>query len=122
MNMTILLVEDMDVVAGAIVAFLEMSGYTMLRARSGEEGLALFREHTPDAVITDNSMAPNMTGMTGLQVAVQVKQESPSTPVIMLSAVPPEDAGRICDAVLRKPSHLRRLEAVLRQMGITPGR
>jgi sigma-B regulation protein RsbU (phosphoserine phosphatase) len=81
--------DDLSVRAG-IVAFLEDSGYQMLQAESGNEGLAVFHQERPDAVLCDLSLP----GMDGLDVLSVIAKSSPETPVIMVSG-----ASLIGDAV-----------------------
>ena len=54
----------------------------MIAAASGEEGLQLFSEETPALVITDMKMP----GMDGLQVLKAVKERSPETLVMIITA------------------------------------
>jgi DNA-binding NtrC family response regulator len=61
---------------------LQEAGYAVAAAASGEEGLALFDEVSPAIVITDMKMP----GMDGLQVLKAVKERSPDTPVIVITA------------------------------------
>jgi CheY-like chemotaxis protein len=69
---------------------LESNGYHVLTAQSGSEGIRLFQSETVDAVILDYLMP----GMNGLVVAHQLKDLSPQTPIIFLSAwAPPLDEG-----------------------------
>ncbi|MBI3967267.1 MAG: response regulator [Chloroflexi bacterium] len=54
---------------------------TVLRARTGEECLAVFRKQRPDVVLLDVSLP----GMTGFEVLREIRRES-SVPVIMITA------------------------------------
>lgn len=60
---------------------LESEGYKVLDARTGEEGLRLFRANNVAAVVVDYWMS----GMNGLAVAREIKQLSPAMPIIVLS-------------------------------------
>ncbi len=77
----ILLVEDDSDIATVIGDQLELDGYTVATAHSGEEGLAIFRRDRPDLVILDL----NLPDMDGLKWCSLVRKES-STPIIILSA------------------------------------
>ncbi|HEX9024741.1 MAG TPA: sigma-54 dependent transcriptional regulator, partial [Geobacteraceae bacterium] len=61
---------------------LQEEGHEVLTAASGEAGLALFDEQQPTLVITDMKMP----GMDGLQVLRGVKERSPGTLVIIITA------------------------------------
>ena len=78
---SVLVVEDDPAQRRSIVDYLEDSGFSVLQAESGEEGLALFKERRPDLVLTDL----NMENGHGLQLIAQLREESPLTPVMVIS-------------------------------------
>jgi serine phosphatase RsbU (regulator of sigma subunit) len=86
----ILTIEDDPIVRKNIVAYLEDSGYRVLEASDGQQGLALFREQQPDLVLCDLRM-PEMDGLDVLQEITRVSED---TPVIIVSG-----AGMIDDAI-----------------------
>lgn len=86
----ILSIDDEDALRESIVAYLEDSGFTVYEARDGAEGLAKFRELKPDLVLSDLQMPV----MGGLAVLEALQQESPDTPVIVISG-----AGNMSDAI-----------------------
>lgn len=57
----ILIVEDKDDIR-ALMRFLLISGYIVVQARDGKEGLEAFELSNPDLIITDLNM-PIMTGL-----------------------------------------------------------
>ena len=61
---TLLTIEDDPVVRRSIRAFFEDSGFEVLEAQNGEEGLSLFREKGPEVVLVDL----RMPGISGFQV------------------------------------------------------
>jgi CheY-like chemotaxis protein len=73
---TILLIDDDPSLRRVIEYSLVESGYSVLPAASGEEGLALFQKGSCDAVITDITMP----GMSGMEVLVKVRQRTPYRP------------------------------------------
>ena len=89
-NARILTIEDEPAVRSGIVAYLEDSGYEMLQANDGLSGIALFRSEHPDAVLCDL----RLPGADGLEVLSTITQESPETPVIIVSG-----ANLVGDAV-----------------------
>lgn len=64
---------------------LEQSGYQVLEASGGDEGLKLFRSHTVDAVVLDYQMP----GMNGDVVAAKMKRINSRVPIMLLSAYGP---------------------------------
>jgi CheY-like chemotaxis protein len=64
---------------------LEASGYEVLEASGGDEGLKLFRSHAVDAVVVDYQMP----GMNGDVVAAKMKRINAHVPIMLLSAYGP---------------------------------
>ena len=64
---------------------LEQSGYRVLEASGGDEGLKLFRSHAVDAVVLDYQMP----GMNGDVVAARMKRINSHVPIMLLSAYEP---------------------------------
>lgn len=85
----LLIIEDETDIRELISFNLEMSGYEVIKARDGEEGLSLARSQAPDLVILD-LMLP---GMDGLKVCSHLKKdpETRELPVIMLTARSEDD-------------------------------
>lgn len=78
---TVLVIEDDPRFRLTLTAYLEDSGYIVLEAADGLEGLEAFDREQPDIVLTDLRM-PNLDG---LGVIAGVKARSPSTPVIAIT-------------------------------------
>ena len=78
---TILLVEDEPVVREAIAMLLEMIGYAVISAGSGEEALALPLEPVPDLLLSD----VKLPGMPGSVAAVQLVARWPLLKVVLMS-------------------------------------
>jgi len=64
---------------------LEQSGYEVLEAFNGAEGLRLFASRAVDAVVLDYQMP----GMNGDQVAARMKRLKSTVPIMLLSAYGP---------------------------------
>jgi CheY-like chemotaxis protein len=77
----ILCVDDDSAGLEARKELLEISGYEVLTAQSGEQGLGLFVSHPIDAVVLDYKMP----GMNGDRVATQMQRVKPDVPILMLS-------------------------------------
>jgi PAS domain S-box-containing protein len=86
---TILLVEDETAVRKLAAEVLRRSGYSILEAADGAEGLLVFEQHghAIGLVITDVLM-PNLGGM-GL--ARRIRSLSPNTPILFMSGYSEDD-------------------------------
>lgn len=82
MAQRILVIDDDASLRRVLEYNLEEEGYEVLAAASGEEGMRLFEERQPGLLITDLKMP----GMSGFDVLRQVKERSPDTLVIVITA------------------------------------
>ncbi|QOX80057.1 sigma-54-dependent Fis family transcriptional regulator [Trichlorobacter lovleyi] len=82
MQPTILIIDDDASLRRVLEYQLQEAGYEVATAASGEEGLTRFGELAPQLVICDMQMP----GMDGMQVLKTVKERSPETPVIIITA------------------------------------
>jgi len=84
-NRKVLVVDDELDMRIFISTLLQTSGYRVVTATDGEEGLQLARRHMPNAIILDVLMPRNG----GIQMYREVKtdQEMKHIPVIIVSAV-----------------------------------
>ena len=114
--------DDEDILE--LVAFrLERSGYTVLKARDGEEALQVAREARPDLAVLD-VMMPKLDGF---DVCRQIRSLS-TVPIIMLTAKT-EEIDKVlglelgADDYITKPFSVRefrsRVKAVLRRAALT---
>ena len=77
----VLVVDDDPAVRKSIDRILSSKGYAVITAESGEEALRKLNEEKYDLVYTDI----RMPGMSGLEVAEQVKARKPWTPVVIIT-------------------------------------
>jgi DNA-binding response OmpR family regulator len=77
----ILVIDDEREIVKLVRAYLEQSGFRVVSAADGQEGLTVFRHEKPDLVVLDLSL-PRIDG---LDVCRTIRRES-DTPVIMLTA------------------------------------
>lgn len=77
----VLVVDDDDNVRTTIVAYLEDSGFDVIEACDGEQGLLQFLDKKPDVIICDLRM-PKMDGM---KVLSRVVEADPDVPIIVVS-------------------------------------
>ena len=111
----ILVVEDDGTIALGVVRALEMDGYEVSHASTGEQALEIAAEREPDLVLLD-WMLP---GIDGLEVLQQLKAQQGHVPVIMLTArISEQDRVRGLDAgaddYVIKPFSLKELAARVR--------
>jgi len=121
MSHTILLVEDNEDNVTVYRTILEHSGYHVLEARNGEDGVRMAREEHPDLVLMDISI-PVLDGWEATRI-LKADESTRDIPVVALTAhalerdrVRAQEVG--CDAYLTKPIEPRRVvEEVRRLLG-----
>lgn len=122
----ILIVEDEASIRGFIKINFRRSGYEVIEAQTGEEGIERVKEEQPDIVILD-VMLP---GIDGFEVCRILREEYPFLGIIMLTARN-LDMDRImglefgADDYVIKPFNpmelVLRVEALIRRMGKNVG-
>lgn len=113
----VLIAEDELLVAQTIRMVLAACGHVVEIADNGMVALVVFERGKYDLVITDF----NMPQMNGLEFAKAIKQRSPSTPVILLTAHIEGACGSAGDApsvdlVLGKPFSVGELQQAVRRV------
>ncbi|HRH11491.1 MAG TPA: response regulator transcription factor [Bacteroidia bacterium] len=80
----ILLAEDEDTIASALILNLNLAGYEVIHASDGSKAIELFKQHNSSiALLLLDVMMP---GKSGFDVFSEIKKLSPSIPVIFLTA------------------------------------
>jgi len=87
--LTILLVDDEELLVKSCSRLLEQEGYQVVTAYRGRDALELARRHRPDIVLAD-LMLPDMDGMELLR---EVRQLDPQTLVIMITGFATVDSS-----------------------------
>jgi two-component system response regulator AtoC len=82
MPYTALIIDDEALTLRTISRGLRQDGFEVFTALSGEDGLKIFQEENPDLILLDIVLP----GIDGLEVLRQIKQASPTTIAIMMSA------------------------------------
>lgn len=113
----VLVVDDEADLVFTLALGLELAGYRVRSAASGEEALALIDEHEPDAIVLDIRL-PGMNGWEVLDLLAQA-QRFPRIPVVILSAdadaATPSKAEELgCHAYLAKPFSATELSRALK--------
>lgn len=81
-NSSILYIEDDDITRENIAAYLQRQCKQLYIASNGEEGLELFKTHSPEIIITDIEMPK----LNGLDMAKKIRKLSPTTQIIITTA------------------------------------
>jgi CheY-like chemotaxis protein len=88
---TILVVDDNLDIRKLAKLFLENSGYTVITASDGEEGLRIYEEqHSSIGLLLSDVMMPNMNG---LELADRVLGMDSRLPVLLMSGDAERDSG-----------------------------
>jgi DNA-binding NtrC family response regulator len=82
MRRRLLIVEDDEVFLRPLRRALELGGYDVLTAGSGEEALDLLKAEDADLVLTDQ----RLPGMDGVQLVRRLKAEQPEVAVVVMTA------------------------------------
>lgn len=101
----ILLVEDNEMDRQVYGRLLWYNGYTVLHARDGDSAISRALESLPDLIVLDMMLGGDMSG---LDVAIRLREEGLDIPMIALSAVKREEFGTAIEdagitAYLEKP-------------------
>ena len=106
----VLIVEDNDKNMKLARDVLQAKGYQTLEAETGEEGVRLAKERTPDLVLMDIQLP----GINGIEAFKQLRADPKTAriPVVALTAsVTPTDRSQITaagfDAFVGKPINLK---------------
>lgn len=110
-QLRILVVDDEQFIRASIKLCLSSDGHLVEEAGSGEEALEVFQRAAFDLVVTDQTMG----GISGAELALAVKQQAPSCPVLMVTAyalmLPPKLPG--IEFILAKPFRREDLRAAI---------
>ena len=95
----ILIIDDEPQITRVLRAALSAQGYDVRTANEPEEGLQVYKDWSPDLVVTDLMMP----GMTGVEVTRAIRARA-ATPVLILSVRDHERAK--VEALLPGPLHI----------------
>src|SRR5437763_17084825 len=88
---SVLIIDDEAAIRESLETLLELEGYTVTSAASGEEGLARIGENSYDLVLLDLALPDR----SGLDLLAEIRHHDPSLSVIMITAY-----GTVENAVL----------------------
>lgn len=118
---SVLLVEDDQAVAASVSAMLERLGFAVSLAQTAERALAALADGPAVDLVLSDVMMPG--GMSGLDLAREVRRRRPEMPVILASGYPEaiaHEASAAGFALLSKPFELGRLQQEI--AAVSPGR
>ena len=90
---TILVVDDEETVRNVARRMLERSGYRVITASDGDEGLQRFAEE--ESVITAIILDVTMPRMTGTEVLAELRQRGKTVPVVLASGYTSQSLGAL---------------------------
>ncbi|MEI8063498.1 MAG: response regulator, partial [Verrucomicrobiota bacterium] len=115
-KLRILLVDDEPGVRIVVAELLKIHKHQVVESASGEEALRKLRDGKFDVVISDQTMP----GMTGEQLAVEIKRQLPALPVILLTGhglfMQSEALPAGVDLILNKPTSSTELQQALNRV------
>jgi DNA-binding response OmpR family regulator len=120
----VLVVDDEEKILDIVASYLERSGYRALRARTGREGMTLFRQHPVSLILLD-LMLPDFSG----EELCRKVRAGADIPIIMMTAKVDEESiihglNIGADDYVTKPFSPRqlmaRVQAALRRSGGAP--
>ena len=95
----ILCIDDADIALRVRKLLLGSEGYNVLTAKSGEEGLELFKQNPVELVIADHFLSAK----TGTEIAREMKALKPEVPILIISAAMEKPDGlEFADGFLAK--------------------
>ena len=98
---TILVVEDEEVIRRVVTRVLFESGYTVLEAGTGDEGLTILTNHPEiDLILTDVRMPGRWDG---ISMAAQARRMRPELKIVFATAYPDALVNSETATVLKKP-------------------
>jgi len=92
-DLRVLYLEDDENTRGMVEFFLRDKVKTLYVGEDGKEGYSLYKEHSPDLIITDIQM-PNMTG---IEMSKLIRNENSEIPIIVITAF--NDSESLFDAI-----------------------
>ena len=107
----VLIIDDDADFSASVRALLEHSGYQVMRAADGDEGVVLAASEKPDVILCDIMMKERTEGFFTIQ-RLRRTEGVEDTPILVVSSVyealpfftaPPERSWLNHDAFMRKP-------------------
>jgi len=107
-SISLLIVEDGEDIINIMDRTFKMLVKEIFLAKDGEIGLAQYKQHAPDVILTDLRM-PNVNG---IEFIKKIRETNKDTPIIMITAyeydLEEKDKDEI-DAIFPKPINFMKL-------------
>ena len=117
MSRTILVVDDNDMNRQLLTDVLSKSGYTVLPAENGSDGVAMAIKHTPDLILMDIQMPI----MNGLEAGKALRNDPRTKDIRMLALTSynvlegKDDFFQTgFDGYIEKPLNIRKVKEIIR--------
>lgn len=94
----VLIVEDDELLLSLLEGQFTDSGYKVIKAGNGEEGLSMYRQEKPDIIIADIIMPKK----SGLEMLKEIHAEDESDPVPFIILTNTNDMDVMSDAIAHK--------------------
>ncbi|MGA7460083.1 MAG: response regulator [Candidatus Korobacteraceae bacterium] len=95
----ILCIDDAEIALRVRTLLLGREGYSVLTAKSGEDGLEVFKQNPIELVIADHFLS----GKSGTEIAREMKDLKPGVPILIISAAMEKPDGlEFADGFLAK--------------------
>ncbi|HVF55088.1 MAG TPA: response regulator [Pyrinomonadaceae bacterium] len=112
----IIVIEDQEDLAALYEATLQKAGYGVVKAYTGEEGVAEFKADGADVILLDMTL-PEMHGVQTLQ---EIRAINARVPVVVATGESSEETRKSCERLgvqeyLAKPVEYNQLLAALRR-------
>ena len=115
----VLIIDDEDQFRKMLRQFLESSGYEVVEAANGDEGVKLFFENPADMVISDIIMPEKE----GIETIMEIKRQFPNAKVIVVSGggwygtdLDFDMAEKLGALTLKKPFELNELSDAIQKL------
>ncbi len=109
--LTVMLVEDDDVIRSSVAEQLRDLGHVVVAADSAEQAMALLEDHAIDVLVTD----VGLPGLSGTELARRARTIVPTVGIVIATgADPSHDAPPEAAVVLRKPFGLADIDRAIR--------
>jgi CheY-like chemotaxis protein len=105
----VLVVDDEPPVRELLACLLNRLGHISQTASNGPEALCKLETRDFDLLFVDF----HMPGMTGDQLALEIKKRKPEVPVVMITGDPPQHLSNAIDRVLLKPVSLAEIRETI---------
>lgn len=114
----VLIIDDEEMVRQTLRLSLELSGFDVLEAEDGDEGVRIYEESQPDLVVADIKLP----GKDGLEVIRELNEKFSEVKVIAITGFEPDAletaTGLGAVKTFTKPLHIKEfVEAVQEALG-----